>query len=166
MAVQEQLTRLQELLQEQVALHDTLHHTLAQEAELDGQLEPGALLRIQVTKHQCALRSQALEEHRMALVRQIAAATGNTAANLTLKQIIPLAPPEIGAELQRCHERLRATIEEIGRLTRETATNAHARLQAVEATLAVINEAVRMHPTYSEAGRLQNKTPTFKKTSA
>jgi hypothetical protein len=57
-------------------------------------------------------------------------------------------------------------VEEIRRLAKETGANAAARLKAIDATLAVIGEAVKMHPTYSEAGRLQKRTPTFKHTSA
>ncbi|NIW85405.1 MAG: hypothetical protein GWN09_02175, partial [Gammaproteobacteria bacterium] len=57
-------------------------------------------------------------------------------------------------------------VEEIRTLARETGRNAQARLKAIDATLAVIGEAAKVHPTYSEAGRLTKRTPTFKQTSA
>ena len=40
------------------------------------------------------------------------------------------------------------------------------RQKAIDATLSVIGEAVKMHPTYSEEGRLQKKAPPFKEPSA
>lgn len=167
----EYLTRLRDLLQEEVELHDTLRRELAQEAESDGEMSAGTLLRIQVNKNQCAQRIQHLEEQRISIVRHIEVRhtetnPGQPGAGLTLKQIIPLADEALGQELKDCHQQLQNALSEIRSLARLTSENAHARLQAVDATLAVINEAVRMHPTYSDEGRLRNKPPTFKYTSA
>ena len=39
-------------------------------------------------------------------------------------------------------------------------------MKAIDATLAAIKEALKIHSTYSEAGRLQKATPTLKSTSA
>jgi hypothetical protein len=160
------LTTLRDLLQEEVELHDTLRRELEQEAESDGDMSAGTLLRIQVTKNQCAQRIQYLEEQRISVVRNIETNQGRSGAGLTLKQIIPLADEALGQELKDCHQHLQDALHDIRDLARLTGENAHARLQAVDATLAVINEAVRMHPTYSDEGRLHNKPPTFKYTSA
>ena len=47
-----------------------------------------------------------------------------------------------------------------------TSQNAQSRLKAIDATLDVIKEALKMHTTYSEKGRLHQQTPTLKSTSA
>ena len=102
----------------------------------------------------------------MEVVQALAEAWNEPAESLTLRQIIGRATHSLDEQLRICHERLLAIIDEIRALAQTTASNAQARLKAIEATLTVINDAVKMHPTYSGEGRLQKRTPTLKHTSA
>ena len=56
--------------------------------------------------------------------------------------------------------------EEIRKLAAVTSSNAQARLKAIDATLAVVKEAMKIHSTYSEGGQLNRSTPSLKSTSA
>lgn len=161
-----QLNKLKDFLAEEIAIHDALKGDLRHEAEQDGKMNGAELLRLQRQKNQQVGKLRELELLRIKLVRELAGAWGEDPDGLTLKRIIPRASPPLAGELLKCHGQLMELVSDIQELSRETSANAQARLRAVEATLAVINEAVQMHPTYSEEGRLQKVTPTFKQTSA
>jgi hypothetical protein len=164
--VDAKLTHLYDLLLEEIALHEALEAELEAEAAKDGQIDGATLLSIQSKKNQQVRKIQSLELQRMALVEEIATSWSEEPAELTLRRIISRAPAEVAGNLARCHEKLIALVNRIRELAEVTANNAQARLKAIDATLSIINEAAKMHPTYSEKGRLQKKTPTFKQTSA
>lgn len=164
--VEAKLTDLKDILIEEIEIHESLKTDLQNESDQDGKLNGAALITLQREKNRKAREIKALESRRIKLVEDIAAAWGHPPADLTLRKIIPRAPGPLGGELEDCHRRLVATVEDIRKLARETALNAQARLKAVDATLSVIGEVARLHPTYSEEGRLQKMTPTFKETSA
>lgn len=162
----DKLTQLKALLNEQIALHEGLQSALQTEAARDGTLDGADLLKLQQTKYGSAHEIQQLEARRLGLVQQIAQAWGEEPADLTLRRIAARAGAPQGEELEHCHQRLLALVSDIRSLARQTGANSQARLKAIDATLAVVNTAVRMHPTYLEGGRLQKMTPTFKQTSA
>lgn len=176
--MQQLLKELKSLLDKEVALHEELKGDLALELENDGQLSGADYLKVQQSKFYRAHQIETLERKRIGqvseLTRKISAAEepgagpeGNTPPrSLTLKEIIAQSPPEMGKELQGCHEALSALVNEIRHMAREAGGIAQARLKAIDATLSVIGETVKMHPTYSGAGRLEKRTPTFKQTSA
>lgn len=160
------LTHLNQLLLEEISIHEALKSDLRSEAEQDGKMDGATLLSIQKEKNRKAREIKILENKRIQLVEEIAAAWGESVQELTLRKIIPRAPKPLNEELSACHSRLVALVDDIRLLTRETARNAQARLKAIDATLAVVGEAARLHTTYSEEGRLHTVTPTFKETSA
>lgn len=160
------LTQLNQLLLEEISIHEALKSDLQTEAEQDGKMDGATLLGIQKEKNRRAREIKTLENKRIQLVEEIAAGWGESVQELTLRKIIPRAPKPLNEELSACHGRLMALVEEIRLLARETARNAKARLKAIDATLAVVGEAARLHTTYSEEGRLHMVTPTFKETSA
>ena len=160
------LNDLKALLGEEVALHEGLKADLAFESEQDGTLSSGDYLRLQQRKYYWINQIEGIEARRIEQVRKIAEDWAVDARKLTLREIIARAPQDDGAEFQGYHDALSALVQAIRELAKVTGANASARLKAIDATLAVIGEAVKMHPTYSEAGRLQKRTPTFKHTSA
>jgi hypothetical protein len=165
MASEAMLQELSRILREQVGLHEALKGHLEEESAQDGRLNGAALLRAQQLKYQTARQIQELETRRMALVRELAKAWGRPPEELTLKRIVPRASPETGAELLASHAALTALMETIRELAGGTSANAQARLLAVDATLAVIHEAVKVHPTYSGAGKLRAQPVTFTHTA-
>lgn len=160
------LDALKRLLQEEVALHQSLKDELHEEAFQDGKHDGASLLRLQQRKYHTARQIQDLEGHRLALVKELAKAWQQPAESLTLRRIALLAPRADGEALIAAHATLMGLVESIRELARTTGSNASARLKAVDSTLAVIHDAVNVHATYSEAGKLQNKPVTFKYTSA
>ncbi len=164
--VEFKLTHLKELLIEEIKIHQALKSDLQSEAEQDGKLDGAALIHLQREKNQKAREIQVMESQRIQLVEEIAAGWSLPPKELTLRRIIPRTPKPLDEQLAACHRQLVALVEEIRALARETSRNAQARLKAVDATLSVIGEVAKLHPTYSEEGRLQKVTPTFKETSA
>ena len=164
--MEEQPNRLQDILEEEIAIHAALKQDLQLERVQDGRIDGMTLLKLQEEKNRKFHHIQVKEIERMGLVREIAADWGEDPENLTLSQIIPRVAPRLGEQLRDCHGRLIDLVNDIRDLAKITSSNAQARLKAIDATLAVINEAVKMHPTYSEEGRLETMTPTFKHTSA
>lgn len=160
------LNELNALLGDEVALHEELRADLAFEAERDGELPSAEFLRLQQRKYHWVNLIEGLEARRMEQVRTLAGQWQVDARELTLREIIARVPEPLGEAFREHHTALRALVEEIRRLARDTGANAQARMKAIDATLHVIGEAAKMHPTYSEAGRLQKRTPTFKHTSA
>jgi len=163
--VENKLNQLKDILREEISLHESLRSDLEQEAEEDGKLDSKTLLQLQHRKNHKADSLQHLEQNRTAIVRELAGHWGIDPDGLTLRQIISRVPDPLAKELQECHGHLLGLVEEIQGLAKQTSFNAQARLKAVEATLAVINEAVKVHSTYSESGTLSRRTPTFKQTS-
>ena len=160
------LNELKALLGEEVALHEGLKSDLAFESEQDGELPAAEFLRLQQRKYYWINQIEGIESRRIEQVRQMAEQWEVDARKLTLREIIARSPDPVNEEFAGYHKALTELVEEIRALARETSANAQTRLKAIDATLAVIGEAVKMHPTYSEAGRLQKRTPTFKSTSA
>lgn len=164
--VETKLTHLKELLIEEIEIHDALKSDLQSEAEQDGKLDGATLIHLQREKNRRVREIQVIENRRIQLVEEIAAGWGLPPKELTLRKIIPRTPQPLDEQLATCHRRLVALVEEIRALARVTSRNARARLKAIDATLAVVGEAARLHSTYSEEGRLQTVMPTFKQTSA
>lgn len=160
------LNDLKAVLGEEVAAHEGLKSDLAFEAEHDGKLSAGDFLRLQQRKYYWMSQIEGIEARRLAAVHGLAEGWELDPRKLTLREIIARSPNPLDEEFRGHHAALTALVDEIRALARETGANAQARQKAIDATLAVIGEAVKMHPTYSEAGRLQKRTPTFKHTSA
>jgi flagellar biosynthesis/type III secretory pathway chaperone len=160
------LEALKRLLQDEISLHQALKDVLDEESRQDGKLDSAALLRIQQRKYHTARQIQDLESQRIALVKELARAWGEPAEALTLRRIGARVGGAAGGELLALHADLLSLVDGIRALARETGANAAARLKALDATLAVIHEAVHVHATYSGAGKLQSKPVTFKYTSA
>ena len=160
------LTELKTLLFEEIALHEALRDDLAFELAQDGNLNGAEFLKLQQRKYIRAQQIEEMEARRIGQVRSMAEAWQTEPRQLTLRAIIARCSPPLAGEFEACHGKLQTLVNEIRPLARETAANAQARLKAIDATLAVIGEAARMHPTYSEEGRLQQRPPTFKHTSA
>ena len=155
-----------ELLSQEVQLHEDLRGELTREKELDGSLNGPQVLRVQQRKYHLVGRIEALEAQRMTQVRELARQWEEPVEALTLRRIIERSADEQAGQLSGYHQALVSLLEEIGQLARETGANAQARLKAVEATLSIVGEAARVHPTYSGRGRIQQKPPAFKSTSA
>jgi len=154
------------ILQREVALHGALEAELANEAALDGKMNGGELLRIQARKNQCVRAIRELETQRTAVADNLSREIGGAGGPMTLREIASHAGEEMRAALLRCHHELLTLIQRIRALALVTAQNAQARLKAIDATLFVVREALKMHPIYSEEGRLHKRTPTLKSTSA
>ena len=164
--MQQYLPELLELLKEEILHHSALEHELEQEADLDGSLNGSELLQIQMRKTKCVRDIRDLEKRRIELVSRIAQDWGESTEAITLSRIIGCAPIREGEALQQCYSELQDLVHRIRKLAQVTSSNAQARLKAIDATLAAIKEALKIHSTYSEAGRLQKATPTLKSTSA
>ncbi|MEE8555950.1 MAG: flagellar protein FlgN [bacterium] len=164
--MQQYLPELLELLKEEILHHAALEHELEQEADLDGSLNGSELLQIQMRKTKCVRDIRDLEERRIELVSRIAQDWGESTEAITLSRIIGRAPIREGQALQQCYSELQDLVHRIRNLAQVTSANAQARLKAIDATLAAIKEALKIHSTYSEAGHLQKATPTLKSTSA
>lgn len=162
----ELLNKLRDLLRDEITLHESLRQLLARESEEDGEMTSTVLVGVQAKKLECLEQIQHLESLRLSLVQSLADEWGERAEDLTLRKIAAKADSELAEDFLDCHAELRGIVTNIRHFANITAANAHARLIAVEATLAIIHEAIRQHPTYSDAGRLKNKTPAFKVTSA
>lgn len=157
---------LKAILQEEVSLHAGLREDLTQEAAQDGTLGSADFLALQQRKYSSAAQIGVLESQRLDIVRQLADVWQLPETSLSLQEVSHRISAEEGAELLLFRESLLALIEEIRYLARKTGANASARMTAIDATLAVIGEAARLHPTYSEGGKLKQRPPTFKQTSA
>lgn len=160
------LEALMQLLREEVSLHQALKALLGEESAQDGKIDSATLLRLQQRKYHTARQIQDIESQRIALVKELAKAWKRPAEALTLRNLSELVGGRIGKEMLGMHGTLADLVHEIRDLARVTANNAGARLKAIDATLAVIHDAVNVHATYSEAGKLQSKPVTFKYTSA
>ncbi len=158
------LHALSALLHDELQLHRALRDELAVEAAQDGRVDGASLLKQQQKKQHLVRQIQDLEAERMALVGSLAEAWQEPPETLTLRRIIPRCPPDLAGALGHQHAGLLELVQAIHDLAKVTSGNAQARLKAVDATLAVIHEAVKVHSTYSEAGRLQAKPVTFKYT--
>ena len=162
----DQLTRLQEILAEERRLHAALRDELAREAALDGRMSSAELVEIQRRKQQWVAAIKEQEVLRMRVVDELAHAWNESDEALTLRRIAERVDEAHAQTFRDAHQALVELMEEIRELARKTAANAQARLKAIDATLSVINDAVKMHPTYSGQGRLEKRTPTLKHTSA
>jgi flagellar biosynthesis/type III secretory pathway chaperone len=164
--VDDKLKELSALLREEVTLHEALKSDLDEELAKDGKLDGSDLLRLQQHKHTLVRRINELEQERMGVVKALARGWNEPPEALTLRRIIPRSPGTLGAELQESYASLMGLVNGIRELARTTAGNAQARLKAVDATLAIIHEAVKVHATYSGTGKLQAPPVSLKYTSA
>lgn len=163
------LEKLKQILTDQLSQYGALKTVLEKEVEGDGTLKSEEVVELQVQKKQLVKKTHKLEDTRLEVVAEIAAQWGEEGADLTLKEIIARLPEdhkEQGAELAALQEKLMTEVEVIRGLGKKTAFHASARLRAIEATLAVVNEASHTHSTYSEEGHLQKTVPSFKRTLA
>jgi len=106
-----------------------------------------------------------LEQDRMAVVKALARGWNEPPESLTLRRIIPRSPGELGQQLQGSYDSLMSLVNAIRDLAKTASGNAQARLKAVDATLSIIHEAVKVHSTYSGTGKLQSPPVTLKYTS-
>lgn len=164
--MEDKLKELSALLREEVSLHEALKADLDQEVAQDGKLNGGTLLRLQQHKHALVRRINELEQDRMAVVKALSRLWNEPPESLTLRRIIPRSPDAIGEELKDCYAHLMSLVSSIRLLAKTTSGNAQSRLKAVDATLSVIHEAVKVHSTYSGSGKLQAPPVTLKHTSA
>lgn len=164
--MERELNDLLDVLREEIRQHQALESELENEAALDGTLNGSELLRFQARKNACVRTIRDLEKRRLEIVAAFAKAWDEPAGLITLKRIAGRAPQAVGEALMGCHTELMAAVERIRGLAATTSQNAQARLKAIDATLAVIKEALKIHSTYSEGGRLQKRTPTLKTTLA
>lgn len=163
--MEDKLKELSALLQEEVSLHEALKADLDLEVSQDGKTSGSDLLRLQQHKHALVRRINELEQDRMEVVKALARAWHQAPEALTLRRIIPRAPEPVGEELKDSYSRLMGLVNAIRSLARTSAGNAQSRLKAVDATLSVIHEAVKVHSTYSGKGKLQSPPVTLKYTS-
>lgn len=164
--MQKLLIELKTMLENQISLHEGLKTDLVSESEQDGALSGTDFLQLQRRKYYWAAQIEEAESHRISQVRELAGHWNLEGKDIRLKDIISRSPASIGEELSANRETLIALVSEIRALARETGSNASARLKAVDAALLVVGEAARQHPTYSGKGRIRQKPPTFKSTSA
>lgn len=164
--MQKLLTELKTLLEQQITLHEGLKADLSQEAETDGKMSAADFLQLQQRKYHWAGQIEDAEARRLEQVDELAQQWNVPAQQLTLKEIITRSPAPLNKSFTASRESLKLLVDEIRALARRTGTNASARLKAIDATLAVIGEAAQQHPTYSQKGRLKQRPPTFKTTSA
>ena len=161
----DKLRELSTLLQEEVTLHTALKADLDREVAEDGKLDGGELLRLQQHKNALVRRINELEQDRMGVVKALARGWNEPPEALTLRRIIPKAPDELGEELKGSYISLMNLVNGIRELAKTSSGNAGARLKAVDATLNVIHETVKLHSTYSGQGKLQAPPVTLKYTS-
>lgn len=164
--MEEKLRQLSALLQEEVSLHEALKSDLDLEVQQDGKVSGSELVRLQQHKYGLVHRIQELEQERMAIVKALARGWSEAPEALTLRAIIPRAPETLGQALKDSYSSLMALIRGIREAAKTASANAQARLKAVDATLSVIHEVVKVHSTYSESGKLQSPQVTLKYTSA
>ncbi|MCH8843680.1 MAG: flagellar export chaperone FlgN [SAR324 cluster bacterium] len=154
------------ILREEIALHSALLLELAAEAERDGKLNGNELLGFQARKSKVVHAIREQESNRIRIVEDLGRHWQLEGQDLTLKQIIAHAPTEAGNALEDCHSELKRLVGRIRELAAITSANAQARLRAIDATLAVVRDALKIYSTYSEEGHLHQRTPTLKSTSA
>lgn len=164
--MEDKLKALSTLLREEVALHEALKADLDQEVEQDGKMDGSELLRLQQHKNALVRRINEVEQDRMAIVKALARGWNEPPEALTLRRIIPRAPDALGEELKGSYTSLMNLVSSIRDLAKTTGGNAAARLKAVDATLSIIHEAVKVHSTYSGQGKLQSPPVSLKYTSA
>ena len=163
--MEEKLKELSTLLQEEVSLHEALKADLDREVSEDGKLDGSELLRLQQHKNALVRRINELEQDRMGVVKTLARGWNEPPEALTLRRIIPKAPDALGEELKGSYVSLMKLVNSIRGLAKASAGNAGARLKAIDATLTIIHEAVKVHSTYSGQGKLQSPPVTLKYTS-
>ena len=163
--MEDKLKELSTLLQEEVTLHEALKADLDLETAQEGKVDGSELLRLQQHKHALVRRINELEQDRMAVVKALARGWNEPPESLTLRRIIPRSPGELGQQLQGSYDSLMSLVNAIRDLAKTASGNAQARLKAVDATLSIIHEAVKVHSTYSGTGKLQSPPVTLKYTS-
>ena len=164
--MQKLLIELKTMLDHQISLYEGLKTDLIGESEQDGVLSGAEFIQLQQRKYYWAAQIEEAESHRISQVKELAGHWNLGDKDIRLRDIITRSPAPIDEELSAKRESLIALVSEIRALARETGANAGARLKAVDAALQVIGEAARQHPTYSGKGRIRQKPPTFKSTSA
>ena len=107
------LVSLQDILETEIELHQTLCEQLQEEASGFGVLSGNELLRIQRTKDKIVEQVIRQEEKRISLIDQFPWLWPQQPSPFTLSVIIQLAPIEQAKALQRCFDELRNILSEI-----------------------------------------------------
>ena len=161
----QQFNSLVDLLQEHIRHHTRLKEILQLELEQDGRMTGGEILRLQREKYVLAQTIIDGERLRMSLLNKLALGWGLPGGEMTVSQLLPHLSDSDGQILLAAKQHLLDLVEELRDMAQRTAANALARKKAVDATLAVVNEAVKSHTTYSGEGRLHARVPSFKHTA-
>ena len=154
------------LLSREAERHRELLAVLEDEVRLDGQMEAATLVDLQRKKYGLAHAIAALEEERLRVVGKLARLWNVAPQDLTLRRIADRLADDGAQGLLALHSQLVTLVENIRQQAQAAGANAQARLKAVNATLDVMKDALNIHATYSEEGRLKKATPRLKNISA
>jgi len=158
------MRELLNILQQQVKLHENLLSLLQKELEGFGSIRGSELLKLQGEKSRCVRASAQLEKERISLVEQYAKSWDTDFSKLTLRVIIGRADDEYSLPLQKCFDRLKMLIAKIREIAEENTIQSSGRLKSVESSLKFISQLQKGPPTYSEVGKIQNRTGIMPRT--
>ncbi len=158
------MRELLNILQQQADLHENLLSLLQKELDGFGSLRGSELLKLQGEKSRCVRASAQLEKQRIFLVEQYAKSWNTDFRKLTLRVIIGLADDEYSLPLQKCFDRLKMLIAKIREIAEENTIKSSGRLKSVESSLKFISQLQNGPPTYSEVGKIQNRTGIMPRT--
>ena len=158
------MRELLNILQQQTELHENLLHLLQKESEGFGSLRGSELLKLQGEKSRCVRATAQLEKERIILVEQYAKSWDTDSRDLTLRAIIGRAEDEYSVPLKQCFDRLKLIIAKIREIAEENTIKSSGRLKSVESSLKFISQLQNGPPTYSEVGKIQNRTGIMPRT--
>ncbi len=158
------MRELLNILQQQAELHENLLSLLKKELDGFGSLRGSELLKLQGEKSRCVRASAQLEKERIFLVEQYAKSWDTDFSKLTLRVIIGRADDEYSLPLQKCFDRLKMLIAKIREIAEENTIQSSGRLKSVESSLKFISQLQKGPPTYSEVGKIQNRTGIMPRT--
>ena len=158
------MRELLNILQQQAELHENLLSLLKKELDGFGSLRGSELLKLQGEKSRCVRASAQLEKERISLVEQYAKSWDTDFSKLTLRVIIGRADDEYSLPLQKCFDRLKMLIAKIREIAEENTIQSSGRLKSVESSLKFISQLQNGPPTYSEVGKIQNRTGIMPRT--
>ena len=158
------MRELLNILQQQAELHENLLSLLKKELDGFGSLRGSELLKLQGEKSRCVRASAQLEKERISLVEQYAKSWDTDFGELTLRVIIGRADDEYSLPLQKCFDRLKMLIAKIREIAEENTIQSSGRLKSVESSLKFISQLQKGPPTYSEVGKIQNRTGIMPRT--
>ena len=158
------MRELLNILQQQAELHENLLSLLKKELDGFGSLRGSELLKLQGEKSRCVRASAQLEKERIFLVEQYAKSWDTDFSKLSLRVIIGRADDEYSLPLQKCFDRLKMLIAKIREIAEENTIQSSGRLKSVESSLKFISQLQKGPPTYSEVGKIQNRTGIMPRT--